>query len=67
MVYREIYAHADVAADVDADVAADVTSDVGAGDATHEVMDTICQIIIDESGDIVVGTSTNGLSHKVPG
>ena len=55
MVYREVYAHADVAADV------------GAGDATHEVMDTICQIIIDESGDIVVGTSTNGLSHKVPG
>ena len=32
-----------------------------------DAMDTICQIIIDESGDIVVGTSTNGLSHKVPG
>lgn len=32
-----------------------------------DAMDTICQIIVDENGDMFVGTSTNGLSHKVPG
>ena len=29
--------------------------------------DTICQIAIDDQGEVVVGTSTNGLKHKVAG
>jgi isoaspartyl peptidase/L-asparaginase-like protein (Ntn-hydrolase superfamily) len=29
--------------------------------------DTIGMIAIDSNGDIAVGTSTNGASHKIPG
>jgi len=29
--------------------------------------DTIAMIALDENGDIAVGTSTNGLNHKIPG
>lgn len=41
----------------------------GNGDsfATSENHDTIGMIAIDKEGSVVVGTSTNGANHKIPG
>ena len=35
--------------------------------ATSENHDTIGMITIDKQGQVVVGTSTNGANHKIPG
>lgn len=45
----------------------DVRSGGWRGSGDEENHDTIGMIIIDEEGNIVSGTSTNGVIHKIPG